>query len=50
MAATRINVERLRREMLLRGWDGVDLAYHAGVSPPTVSHAMTGRPISSETV
>jgi transcriptional regulator with XRE-family HTH domain len=50
MAAARVNADRLRREMLLRGWDGVDLAYHAGVSPATVSHAINGLPVSSTTL
>lgn len=50
MAAARVNAERLRREMLLRGWNGVDLAYHSGVSPATVSHAMQGLPVSSTTI
>jgi transcriptional regulator with XRE-family HTH domain len=50
MAAAKVNAERLRREMLIRGWDGVDLAYHAGVSPATVSHAMQGHPVSSTTI
>lgn len=50
MAAARVNYERLRREMLLRGWDGVDLAFHAGVSPATVSHAINGLPVSSTTL
>ena len=46
-AAARVNADRLRREMLMRGWNGVDLAYRAGVTPATVSHAMRGLPISS---
>ena len=50
MAAAKVNAERLRREMLLRGWDGVDLAYHSGVSPATVSHAMRGHHVSSTTI
>ena len=50
MAAAKVNRERLRREMLLRGWDGIDLAFHAGVSPATVSHAMQGHPVSSTTI
>jgi transcriptional regulator with XRE-family HTH domain len=50
MAAANVNVDRLRREMLLRGWDGVDLAFHAGVSPATVSHAINGRAVSPTTL
>ena len=50
MAAARVNTDRLRWEMLMRGWNGVDLAYRAGVTPATVSHAMRGLPISSTTL
>jgi len=50
MAAAKVNAERLRREMLLRGWDGVDLAYHAVVSPATVSHAVQGHQVSTTTI
>jgi len=50
MAAAKVNVDHLRREMLLRGWDGGDLAYHSRVSPATVSHAMQGHPVSSTTI
>ena len=48
--AAQVNADRLRREMLVRGWNGVDLAYRAGVTPATVSHAMRGLPISSTTL
>ena len=50
MAAARVNADRLRREMLLRGWDGVDLAFRSGVSPATVSHAIRGLPVSTTTI
>lgn len=50
MAATRVNVERLKRELVTRGWNGIDLAFHAGLSPATVSAALQGRPVSTTTV
>ena len=50
MAAAKVNADRLRREMLLRGWNGVDLAHHSGVSPATISHAIQGLPVSSTTI
>ena len=50
MAAAQVNVERLRRELLVRGWTGLDLACHSGVSPATVSAAVQRRPVSVTTV
>ena len=50
MTAARLNVERLRRELVIRGWNGVDLAIHAQVSPATVSAALRGRPVASNTI
>lgn len=50
MAAARVNVNRLQRELALRGWNGVDLAHHAGLSPATVSHAIQGHPVSTATI
>ena len=50
MAAARVNTERLRREMLLRGWDGVDLAHYSSVIPGTVSRAIGGRAGSTGTI
>lgn len=50
MATARVNTERLRREMLLRGWSGVDLAQFAGLSPATVSAAVLGRQVSTTTI
>ena len=50
MAAAKLNADRLRREMLLRGWNGVDLAFHSGISPATVSHAMCGLSVSTGTI
>ena len=50
MAAARVNTDRLRRELAIRGWNGIDLAYFAQVSPATVSAAMQGRQVSSATL
>lgn len=50
MAAGKVKVDRLRRELVLRGWNGVDLAYFAQVSPATVSAALQGRLVSSTTI
>jgi transcriptional regulator with XRE-family HTH domain len=50
MAAGKLNPEHLRREMMLRGWNGIDLAYRSGVSPATVSHAVQGLPVSTSTI
>jgi predicted transcriptional regulator len=44
MAGHRINTEKLTREMFVRGLDEQDLAGIAGVSNPTVSSALKGRP------
>ena len=50
MAAARVNADRLRRELVLRGWNGVDLAHFAKVCPATVSAALQGRLVSSTTI
>jgi hypothetical protein len=50
MAAAKVNVGRLRRELVLRGWNWVDLAFHAGLSPATVSHAVQGHQVSTGTI
>ena len=50
MAAGRVKVDRLRRELVIRGWNGVDLAYFAQVSPATVSAALQGRLVNSTTI
>lgn len=50
MAAAKLNPDRLAREMMLRGWHGIDLAYFAGVSPATVSAALQGRQVSTTTL
>ena len=41
---------RLRLELARRGWGHADLARAAGISPPTVSAAMAGRPLAPRTV
>jgi DNA-binding Xre family transcriptional regulator len=45
-----INTERLMREMARRGWSRADLARAAGISAPTVTLALSGRPISPHTL
>jgi len=45
-----INRERLKLELARRGWNGTELAQAAGVSRPTISAIMTGRPVRSRTV
>ncbi len=42
--------DRLRFETARRGWSHADLARAAGVSAPTITTAMSGRPISAETL
>ena len=41
---------RLRLELARRGWAHNDLARAAGISPPTVSAAMAGRPVAPSTL
>jgi hypothetical protein len=41
-----IRPPRLRLELARRGWANVDLARAAGISAPTVSAAMAGRPLA----
>lgn len=50
MAAARVNVEQLNRQLGLRGWSGLDLARFSGVCPATVSAAMNGRAVSTGTI
>lgn len=50
VASARLNVAELRRQLAMRGWNGVDLAYHAGVTPATVTTAMRGHAVSTATV
>ncbi len=45
-----INTDRLMREMARRGWSRGDLARAAGISAPTVTMALAGRPISPATL
>jgi transcriptional regulator with XRE-family HTH domain len=47
---TRLNVPRLREEMIIRGLTGQELATLSGVSAATISHAMRGRAVSVRTV
>jgi transcriptional regulator with XRE-family HTH domain len=41
---------RLRMELARRGWAAADLAREAGLSAPTVSAALAGRPISARSL
>jgi transcriptional regulator with XRE-family HTH domain len=41
---------RLRLELARRGWGHRDLARAAGISPPTVSAAIAGRPVAPRTL
>jgi transcriptional regulator with XRE-family HTH domain len=45
-----INTERLMREMARRGWSRRDLARAAGISAPTVTMALAGRPVAPVTL
>ncbi len=40
---------RLRHELALRGWGNSDLARVAGISAPTVTAALAGKPIAPGT-
>jgi plasmid maintenance system antidote protein VapI len=46
----RVSGSRLRLELARRGWSHGDLARSAGISPPTVSAAIAGRPLAPRTV
>lgn len=37
-------------ELARRGWSAADLAREAGISPPTVSAALAGKPIAARSV
>ncbi len=50
MSSTYIKADRLRLELALRGWHASDLASAAAVSPPTITSALHGRPVSSRTL
>jgi len=41
-----VDGERLRRELIRRGWHSSDLARAAGLSEPTISAALMGHQIS----
>jgi len=45
-----INTAQLRLEMARRGWDAIDLARAARLSPATVSTALAGRPIAAKSM
>lgn len=45
-----IHPGRLRQELARRGWSAADLARQADLSPPTVSAALAGRPISARSL
>lgn len=45
-----VNPERLRLELACRGWNGVDLARASGLSRPTVSGALAGRPLTAKSL
>lgn len=45
-----VRTSQLRREMARRGWDAVDLARTARVSPATVSAALAGRAIAARSL
>jgi transcriptional regulator with XRE-family HTH domain len=41
-----VNAAALRRQMIMRGWTGADLARESRLSAATVSSALAGRPIA----
>ena len=45
-----ISSSRLGHELARRGWTHADLAQAAGVSSPTVTSALAGRPLSPRTL
>lgn len=45
-----IQVDQLRRELARRGWSYRDLALASRLSAPTITAAMSGRPIAPRTV
>ena len=40
----------LRTEMARRGWSAADLARQSGISAPTISAALAGRPIANRSL
>ena len=47
---SRLNRDRLDRELLVRGWTAADLARAARVSATTISGARQGRYVSARTL
>lgn len=45
-----VRPDRLRFELSRRGWSASDLARESGVSGPTVSAALAGRPIAPQSL
>lgn len=45
-----VDAQRLREALALRGWSGNDLARVSGLSAPTVSAALAGRPITAHSL
>lgn len=45
-----VDPQRLREALALRGWSGNDLARVSGLSAPTVSAALAGRPITAHSL
>jgi transcriptional regulator with XRE-family HTH domain len=45
-----VNAARLRYEMARRGWDAINLAREARLSPATVSTALAGKPVSAQSL
>ena len=48
--STRLDPNRLDRELARRGWNATDLAKASGISGGTISAARRGRPVSNATV
>jgi transcriptional regulator with XRE-family HTH domain len=48
--STRLDPNRLDRELARRGWNATDLAKASGISVGTISAARRGRPVSNATV
>ena len=46
----RISPARLDRELARRGWNATELAKASGCSPSTISGALRGRKVNSETL
>jgi helix-turn-helix protein len=50
VSGMRLKAARLEYELVRRGWNAIDLARAAGVSPGTLSAAMRGRRVNRRTV